>query len=231
MKYNISDKRIKLIIDELGEEYKDLLIEHILDDLHENDADAISASDLIRLDVETKSNLRIGRELRRKYQMFTMVSLMGLLYSIIGVFLLIWSQIGRGFSYELKASYILVFMGLSISILALLMRTLVNNRPYKGRSIDRSTSSYEIINKWKEIEGLIHELTPSEENLSLDSMIEYLYNNSILMADDVEVIYKLLEKRNQIVHDPNKKYNVSQEEFKPLLLQADDVIKKLKKIQ
>ena len=163
MKYNISDKRKKLIIDELGEEYKDLLIEHILDDLGENDADVINTSDLIRLDVTTKSNLRIGRGLRRKYRVFTMISLMGLLYSLIGVFLLIWSQIGRDSSYELKLSYILVFLGLSISIMALLMRTLVNYRPFKDRGIDRSISSYEIINKWKEMEGLIHDTVFKEE--------------------------------------------------------------------
>lgn len=231
MKYNISDNRKKLIIDELGEEYKDLLIEHILDDLGENDVDVINTSDLIRLDVATKSNLRIGRESKRKYRMFTIVSLMGLLYSLIGVFLLIWSQIGNDFNYELKVSYILVFMGLSISIIALLMRTLVNNRPFSSRSIDRSISSYEIINKWKEIEGLIHELTPTEEDSSLDSMIQYWKDNGVLTDDDVNAVYKLLEKRNLIIHDPNEKYNVSQTEYKPLLLQANDVIKKLKKLQ
>ena len=56
MKYNISDYRLKVIVDELGEEYKDLLIESILGDMHENDADLINPSDLIRLDVATKSN-------------------------------------------------------------------------------------------------------------------------------------------------------------------------------
>lgn len=231
LKYNISDKRKKLIIDELGEEYKDLLIEHILDDLGENDADVINTSDLIRLDVTTKSNLRIGRGLRRKYRVFTMISLMGLLYSLIGVFLLIWSQIGRDSSYELKLSYILVFLGLSISIMALLMRTLVNYRPFKDRGIDRSISSYEIINKWKEMEGLIHELTPSEEDLSLDSMIQYLKKNDVLTDADVEIVYKLLEIRNRIVHSSDEKYNVSQIEYKPFLLQADEVIKKLKRIR
>lgn len=62
MKYNISDYKLKVIVDELGEEYKDLLIERILGDMHENDADLINPSDLIRLDVATKSNLRIDKK-------------------------------------------------------------------------------------------------------------------------------------------------------------------------
>ena len=44
MKYNVSDNKLKIIIDELGEEYKDLLIERVLDDTHETDADAINPS-------------------------------------------------------------------------------------------------------------------------------------------------------------------------------------------
>ena len=45
MKYNISNYRLKGIVEELGEEYKDLLIEHILDDMQEVDADLINPSD------------------------------------------------------------------------------------------------------------------------------------------------------------------------------------------
>ena len=47
MKYNALDYKLKVIVDELGEEYKDLLIERILDDMHETDADLINPSDLM----------------------------------------------------------------------------------------------------------------------------------------------------------------------------------------
>ena len=62
-------------------------------------------------------------------------------------------------------------------------------------------------------------------------MIQYLKKNDVLTDADVEIVYKLLEIRNRIVHSSDEKYNVSQIEYKPFLLQADEVIKKLKRIR
>lgn len=56
LKYNISNKKLKLIIDELGEEYKDMLITKTLSESGELDVDEITPSELMRLDVETKNN-------------------------------------------------------------------------------------------------------------------------------------------------------------------------------
>ena len=93
MKYNISDYKLKVIVDELGEEYKDLLIERILGDMHENDADLINPSDLIRLDVTTKSNLRIDKRVQRKNRMLSMISLLGIIYALFGLMLMMWSKV------------------------------------------------------------------------------------------------------------------------------------------
>ena len=91
MKYNFSDSKLKVIVDELGEEYKDLLIEQILNDMNEIDADQINPSDLIRLDVTTKSNLRADRKSQRLNRMSTLISLLGVVYAILGLMIMMWS--------------------------------------------------------------------------------------------------------------------------------------------
>ena len=93
MKYNISDYKLKVIINELGEEYKDLLIERILSDMHENDADLINPSDLIRLDVMTKSNLRTDKKVQRQNRMLSMISILGIVYALVGLRLMQWSEV------------------------------------------------------------------------------------------------------------------------------------------
>ena len=73
MKYNISEQNTKMIIDELGEEYKDMLIERVLEETDEIDVDRISLSDLVRLDIATKARLRSNKKARNKRKMYSVV--------------------------------------------------------------------------------------------------------------------------------------------------------------
>ena len=92
MKYNVSDPKLKIIIDELGEEYKDLLIERILDDAHETDADLINPSELIRLDVATKSKLRVDKKMQRQNRLYSTISLLGIMYALLGFMIMLLRQ-------------------------------------------------------------------------------------------------------------------------------------------
>lgn len=232
MKYNISDYKLKVIVDELGEEYKDLLIERILGDMHENDADLINPSDLIRLDVTIKSNLRIDKRVQRKNRMLSMISLLGIIYALFGLMLMMWSEVRTTIQYDsvMMMAFILIFMGLFVAMFSLLFKNMIRIRPqyYRGRS--HTISPYEVVNKWKEIEALIHELTPEEDTLSLSSMVSNLKDTQIISEQDIKIINQLLNIRNQIVHGQDNKYNLSQEELRSILLQADKLISKMKKI-
>ena len=57
MKYRINDSKIKNIVDELGEEYKDLLIKIVLEGNNEVDVDNLLVSDLIKTDIQIKERL------------------------------------------------------------------------------------------------------------------------------------------------------------------------------
>lgn len=232
MKYTISDQKLKVIIEELGEEYKELLVEHILDEMSEMDADLINPSDLIRLDVATKSSLRIDKKSQRLDRLSSMISLLGVTYALFGLMLMMWSQFRESIQYDLMTmlSFVLIFMGLFLTIFTLLYKNILRIRPKRYRGENRMISLYEIINKWKEIEALVHELTPDEATLSLSSMLKNLRDTKIISEQDVEIINRLLNIRNQVVHGAESKYEFSQSELRTILIQADKTIAKMKKI-
>lgn len=232
MKYNISDYKLKVIVDELGEEYKDLLIERILGDMHENDADLINPSDLIRLDVATKSNLRIDKKVQRQNRMLSMISLLGIVYALLGLMLMMWSEVRNTVRYDsiMMMSFVLIFLGLFVALFSLLFKNMGRLRPQYYRGQSHTISTYEVINKWKEIEALVHELTPEEDTLSLSSMVSNLKDTQIISDQDIEIINQLLNIRNQIVHGQDNKCSLSQAELRTILLHADKIISKMKKL-
>lgn len=232
LKYYFSDYKLKVIIDELGEEYKDLLIEQILNDMNEIDADQINPSDLIRLDVTTKSNLRADKKSQRLNRMSTLISLLGVVYAIAGLMMMMWSEFKSVIQYDstMMMSICLIFIGLFVAVFGLLYKTMIKIRPRYYNNRRFIISSYEIVNKWKEMEALINQLTPEKEQLSLSSMILNLESAKILSQEDTVIIEQLLNMRNQIVHQQNRDVNYSQKELRSIFVQADRVISKMNKI-
>lgn len=232
MKYNISDRKIKIIVDELGEEYKDLLIEHLLDSMGETDADLINPSDLIRLDVTTKANLRNDRRTQHKNRMLSMIALVGLMYIFVGLMLMMWNLIQdiHGYDSMMMMSLTLMFIGSFVCIFAIMYNSMVKMKSRYSSTYSAAISPYEVINKWKEIEALVRELTPEESTLSFPSMMRNLKDTKIISDEDIVIIDKLRKFRNQISHDPADKVDLPQTELRKILLQADTVIAKMKKI-
>ena len=232
MKYNISDYKLKVIIDELGEEYKDLLIEQILNDMNEIDADQINLSDLIKLDVTIKSNLRTDKKSNLLNRMSTLISLIGVTYAMIGLILMLWSEIKDTIRYNnlMMMSFALIFLGLFVALFSLFAKNIIKMRPYYYKNKMFTISSYEIINKWKELEALINQLTPEKEQLSLSSMVLKLEETKIISKEDTIFINQLLNIRNQIVHKQNNDINLSQNELRSILMHIDEVISKMKKL-
>lgn len=230
MKYNISDNRLKVIIDTLGEEYKDLLIEKILDELKESDADLINASDLIRLDVSVKASLKTDKKTTRINRMMSLLSSVGIVYALMGLVILMASELEHTMRDDpmMMGSVVLIVMGLFVALFSLLFKNTsrIMKPPYQRGT--KSISPYQLINKWKEIEALINELTPKGID-SLSCMIANLRESGIINHGDEEVINKMLVIRNIIVHEKNPKLP-KDEEIRFSLQQADKLINKLKKL-
>ena len=231
MKYNIADQKLKFIIGELGEEYKDLLIEQLLDDMHEADADQINPFDLIRLDVAVKSDLRRSKKRRRQNQMFSLLSMIGIIYALLGLVLFMWSELRS--SLRVDSMLMISVLFICIGLFLLLLTSQIDNLMTRSQHYKRqgwSISPYEFVDKWKEVEALITELTPHENTLSLSSMIANLREARIISEQDKEIISYLLLIRNQIVHSRSIKLELSQQELRSILTAADKLISKLKKL-
>lgn len=61
-------------------------------------------------------------------------------------------------------------------------------------------------------------------------MVSNLKDTQIISEQDIEIINQLLNIRNQIVHGQDNKYSLSQAELRTILLQADKIISKMKKL-
>ena len=232
MKYDIENKRINEILDELGEEYKDLLIEKSLSQHKEYDVNQINISTLLKLDEKIKESLVADEHHYKRNRYLSMFSIIGLFYTLFGLILFIYNQIGDSIRYEPMA--MLSLLSISTGLLATLFSMFMKNFPYMSHYKNKNTSKYfyyDIVNTWKQIEGLLIQLTPTEENMTLNSMIDSLLDLKLLSKDDASSIKKILSLRNQIVHSDNleKKYTTS--EIQSLLSDAHKIIRKLQRFE
>lgn len=231
MKYNISNNKLKVIIDELGEEYKDLLIEHLLDDIGDTDVDHINPLELIKLDISTKINLRISKKNYRLNRMHSMISLLGIIYAFLGLIIMIANLFIDYINYNstMLISLVLIFLGLVVVLFSTAFKYLMKNQPNYYLIKRNSVSRYEIINKWKELEALMYELTPPKNSYSISSMIKSLKETKIISDQDTKIIREILSTRNQIVHN-DAGSDLSQVRLRKMLIEVDEVISKMKKI-
>ena len=231
MKYNITDNKLNIIINELGEEYKDLLIEQALGEMHEVDPDLINPSDIIGLDVSVKSLLRVNKKEKKKSRMMDIISMIGNIYAMMGLILILWGCIKYNMQYNswIVLPIALLSIGLSVSGSALSYKHLLIEKQHNNRGKSYVITRYEVINKWKELEGLLHQLTP-EQIISLQAMLLNLRNTRILSEQDIIAVNQLLKVRNQIVHGDDSKCKMSQSQLKSIFQKIDGIIYKLEKL-
>ena len=232
MKYDIENKKVNEILDELGEEYKKLLIEKALSQHQEYDVDQINLSTLIKLDEKAKDSLLIDERKNRRSQLLAILSIIGLIYALFGLVLFIYFEFGNSLRLApmSKMSLMLVIFGLVAIMFSILMRSIPYSSHY--RSTDTSKYfNYKIVNVWKQIEGLLVQLTPLEKNMSLSSMISNLMELKLLSESDAAVIKKILNLRNQIVHSNSIEKSYTTSEIQALLRDSDSIIKKLKRFE
>lgn len=230
MRYNLENTQISGIVDALGEEYKDLLIEKVLSQFDIYDIDQINVSALIKVDEKAKESLYSDRRKTRRNRMISMLSLLGTIYCFMGLFLLFFYEISRSSRFDPTEMFpfLIILIGIFTLLLSFMVRNMSSVFPLYSKEKDASELNYEIIRAWKQIEGLLIELTPANENLTLDGMIENLASLKLLSSEDVVSIKKMLVLRNQIVHSNKSDNYYLTKEVKSLL---NDIYKIIKKLQ
>lgn len=229
MRYNFSNKKVEFLLDELGEEYKSLLTEKTLDRMRIFDVDNIDLSELIKLDIEVKKYLKVKEKDRTRKRLLSIMALLGVLYFMTGFLILTLDYVRPDMSNSLtkEISIILSFSGTLIFILSVYFSVFSINK--LKRSKNKDTSYYVLINKWKEIEALIIQLTPAEYQRGNNNMVEYLRENKMISNDEKNEIFELLRTRNNIVHVPEDNIQISKEELQEQINVANKLITKLSK--
>lgn len=229
MKYYITNSKLKLIMDELGEEYKELLIEKLLSDYQTSDIEALPISELLKLDVSIKEKLIQNKRLEKRKRIYSMFASIGIMYSLLGIFLLFFQEFKYSFSNEPinMLALIMIMLGLFILMYSLFAKNLFLYKKTYSSSKDSSMYNYEIVSLWKELEGLMVQLSPENHIASPSQLTDYLVNNDIISNDDEDTIQALLKLRNQIVHNIQPATSTSFEEITLIIKKIRVIISKL----
>lgn len=230
MKYYITNQKLDLLLNELGEEYKDLLIEKMLTDYQTGDIDNLPISEILKLDVSIKEHLVQDKQIEKKKRMYTMFSSIGLMYSLLGIFLLFFQEFKYSFSQEPMnmLALILIIIGLFISFYAMLVKNLIIKRKPYVSTRNNTNKSYEYISLWKELEGLMIQVAPDNIPSSPSKLIQYLLDSNFISIKDENAIRNLLKLRNEAVHSTSSpKQEISQEEHSTLVKNIRAIISKL----
>ena len=230
----IADEKVKKYVDELGEEYKALLFEQLI--ANSNKLEELSVSKLIRLDEEVKHYLRTKNINKRKNKYY----FLGGLYVFMGVFIYLLMNIIDTFNevkfistYELiqLMSMIVSIIGVCIFILSFLLDN--RSKKFYSPTLDdyykRQILEYEIISKWRELEGLYYDISQDQDvTKGPMSVIKFLLKDGLISDEDMNVLKRLLQKRNIIVHE--NKINLPVDELNKDLEDTNKIIDKIQNI-
>lgn len=90
--------------------------------------------------------------------------------------------------------------------------------------------NHEIINEWKKVEALLYDLAPEKKSYSWPDLIELLRDTGIFTMQDAHTLKRLLYFRNQLVHAPEDKVDISEDEARKVLSDVEKIIAKMMKV-
>ncbi|MBO7245284.1 MAG: hypothetical protein J6V56_00800 [Clostridia bacterium] len=232
MKYQITNKKLNIVLDELADEYKNLLIEAALNQKNEIQLENINISDITKIDIDIKERLKNRTRNHKINRISDSTTLLGMLYSLFGLVLIsIASTEDTLIDSQLyPIAIICVFFGFIIAIVGMMIRLFMNSKNSKNKNRIIMDYEFQIISTWRTIEGLVYQVSPQNDELSLRSMLNNLEQSNIISKTDIKTLNTLMYYRNKILHNTSKKIEYSAEEIKHLLDKAQEIIIKLSNI-
>ena len=162
----ISDEKIKRYLDELGEEYKVMLLEQLV--TNSNTLEELSISELIRLDEDVKYYLRTKDNDKRKNKYYVL----GILYVFMGLFMYLFFNIMTIFDniQFLSRFELMKLMSTIISMIGILLCMITfiadnKRKKLKNDNNKRKILEYEVIAIWKELEGLYYDISENKSGV------------------------------------------------------------------
>lgn len=228
-----NNDKIEKYLDELSEEYKELLFNALIS--RSKSLDDISVSELLRLDNEIKKPLLSDYQRQQKRRKLFITA--GVTYIIVGFCMFFFYAIMRS-DFILSTDRIIPLMSLTISLVGLCVTAfsfvLPSTKTDAYRSLEHSKNdisklvAYSVITQWRELEGIVNDLAESNNVSTPRSIIEYLLSNNLIDKEESDILKDFLKLRNSIVHSSDVKY--STEDIKKASNKIAQIIEKLKKI-
>lgn len=232
MNISPNNDKIERYLDELSDEYKILLYKALIS--RTKSLDDLSVSELLRLDNEIKKPL--FEDYQKKQRIRRILLIAGLTYMVMGVVLYFFTKIIYGdyqYSSEnmmLLISVIISLVGSIVAVYSFALQTL-NVRMLKHRvQIEDSSQilEYEVVTKWRELEGIVNDISINSQVKTPRSIIQFLIENQFVDDEESIKLKEFLKIRNNIVHATNNGYTIT--ELKTKIDEIDKIINKVKKI-
>lgn len=232
-----SNDKIEQYLDELSAEYKELLFKSLLE--RSSSVEDLSVSDLIRLDNEIKKPLLT--DYRRYTQKRKKMFIIGVAYMLMGIIFFLFYRVYHQIVYDYFDEESMVsLLCLVLSLLgafSCLFSFLLPPETYHKKVIQKMKDQeigltpsleYEVIAKWRDLEGLVSDFAVDSRLRTSSSAINYLQQNGMIDNSEHETLKKFLRIRNEIVHSGSQQE--SAQEIKDILKETNQILDKLKKV-
>lgn len=231
----LNNEKIEKYLDELSKEYRTLLFSAFISNA--KSLDELSLSELLRLDTEIKKPLLDDYQKQQKQQKrWRLLFIVGVIYMFLGIATFLAEQIrSTDMINNPKAmiqiiSVVLSLVGLLISIYSVafyFMKPIVRNRIKDKNEESPILLEYEVVSKWRKIEGIVNDLSVDLNIKSPRSSLQFLIENKFIDNKENIVLKEFLKIRNDIVHSSNEVYSSKKIEEK--LIEVNRIILKLEK--
>lgn len=204
----IIDDKIKRYIDELGEEYKDILLEELVK--KSSITDELSVSELIRIDEDVKHYMRTKDQMKRKRKFYKL----GLMYIVLAIYIYLFANIMYSFeNLNYLSTYgVIQLMAIVIGMTGLMVvvaefmrgnkKNYSNIKKSEDMNEKRKFKEYEVICLWREWEGLFNDISVSRGTImGPRSIIDYFDKEGLITDEEKATLTRFLKLRNIIVHD------------------------------
>ena len=232
MKYNILDKKANIVLDEMSEGYKEILIMQLYEECGDMDPRNININDLVRLDSRNKEPLLQGKRNRQLKKASQAISLLGNIYTLLGFIIMMYA--GYRNQDFFTVGILVSFLGLFATIFSFVYVSLMQLRNEKSKN--KRSREYDVIFKWNELERALEKYSRSQQRLSGESIsyslhktIYDLQEENVIDEEELSILERLRTIRNYVVHE-GRFYNskFSSKDLDLLLDRVDLILNKIK---
>lgn len=230
--YNSSEK-IERYLDDLAVEYKEMLLNRLLEE--SGNIENLNISEMLRIDAEIKKPLL--RNYRRVRMMQRRLFYLGMGYATVGiVFFLfeLYPYIKYNGLHTMNGvsvlSLLIMLMGFVICLMAIMIpfvRKYTGKIETKNIEYNRAIWEYSVVKTWRTLEGIAADIYGDAEKRPINSIINILLADNYINKVEAEVLREFLKMRNSVAHGLGDSYKL--EEIMDLLKRVDNILNNFKR--